>query len=178
MPQIIEGFANEINDNKYEQIIKYQELKESIDKIPSLITNISKQDQKCKEQALAFLVEATMLLEPQEWQSRLHALAERIQNLAKQYETDPHHAQTEVSWIIAQLVDDVYEKILAYQAVNASRNGDAAKQAEYSRGLSLNKSLDKLAEALHRINEPVGFGVIMPDLVPTWYQDLNKPLTR
>lgn len=151
------------------QIAEYEELKKTLESIPGLITNIDPRDLKCKEQALAFLIEATKQLEPEAWRVRLEELRSRIHLICKE---NPSVALSEVSWLVSDVVNNLYPKVLAIQAVAEEKLGHKERVKQYRRSLTLDEQRQAFEAILHEQHKPVGFGAVSPDLLPTWYYRL------
>ena len=185
MPQVNNKLPRDLGTNLYltesykqdkncdEQIQQFNQLSKTLSKIYGMMTDIPRTEKLHKEEALAFLIEAIKQMpqdseDPDLWKKTIKQLNDRIVEMSQNKSRE--EALAEVSWMISQLVDNLYQKTLARHAVD----GDLDKKKEYARCLRTTHTFESFQKKLHEQNKAVSFGAIVDDFIPDWYKNRRQ----
>ncbi len=152
-------FAEEQQGNS-EKIQCYSELVKLVSNIEGFINVYENETWKGAKESLAFLVEATNQLHPEQWKDTINDVKTKILKL---------NDKTEVSWLLLQAIQVLYESVLALRILEAKEQGNTHQSMDFSRTLN-SLILIKIGSInQHRAGKPVFFNIVRKEFVPSWF---------
>lgn len=121
--------------------------------------------------ALAFLIEATKQLYEGDWKLSIEEIKQKITEIRDNVE-DPAMAHKQTTWLLNQIIQNLYEKALAISSLNAKAEHDIKREVFLNRLFNQQKTIALLKETIKDNNEAVHIGGIHPTLIPNWYKEM------
>lgn len=78
-------------------------------------------------------------------------------------------SKQDVLWIISQLVDNLYEKTLAFHILHEQKLGNSQKIQSLNQSLRMYKMIEKMNAKSHEKGRDFALGGIREDFIPHWY---------
>jgi hypothetical protein len=164
------GHVEEKSQDCSEQLETYKGLLEVVEPVKQFVKGYSAKCWQEEKENLAFLIEATKQLDPDNWKDTIKYLKMKILDLSQ---NNASEAPKEVTWILLQTINTAYKASLAFRSADAHNNGNGRQGLSFERTLQLYDLSESLASNMHQEGKPVCFNVIRPEFVPLWYKRNN-----
>ncbi len=121
---------------------------------------------KGEQESLAFFVEATRQLEPDNWKDLLKSLKNKILDIKV---NNPLKAELEIRSLLLNSIAHLYKTSLAFRVIDANKLGDVRQSISLERTLQAHKVIDIMSKNFQDNGKLVSLNIVRNDFIPSWF---------